>query len=108
MGTEEYVIGFFVPEPEAFERFAQENGFNGDVTSLSNNAEFLNRFHDEMRVYCKGKGLHSFELAKSFRIMTQSFEEQGLLTNTMKLKRMLARKVLSDEIDELYRLPRRR
>merc|ERR1711976_77637 len=106
--TEEYVIGFFVPEEEPFLAFAQENGFSGDVDSLSSNAKFLDVFHSTMKSYCQSKGLHSLEIAKSFMIMNKSFEEQGLLTNTMQLKRMLARKTLKAQIDELYRLPRRR
>merc|ERR1712227_904190 len=67
--TEEYVIGFFVPEEEAFLKFAQENGFSGDVEALSQDAKFLDLFHMTMKKYCKSKGLHSFEIAKSFKIM---------------------------------------
>merc|ERR1711976_775527 len=96
--TEEYVVGFFVPEEEPFLAFAQENGFSGDVASLIHNKDFLDKFHTTIKSYCQSKGLHSFEIAKSFKFMTTSFEEQGLLTNTMKLKRMLARRVLKAEI----------
>merc|ERR1712039_445495 len=67
--TEEYVIGFFVPEEEAFLAFANQNGFTGDMQSLINDEAFLAVFHTTMKKYCQSKGLHSFEIAKSFKIM---------------------------------------
>jgi len=35
--TEEYVVGFFVPEQEALDKFAEENGFSGSVAELAQN-----------------------------------------------------------------------
>ena len=106
--TEEYIVGFIVPDKKSFMSFAQENGQEGTFEALCKNEEVLAAFHATLKAFCKSKKLHGFEVCKQFKLITTPFEELGLQTNSFKLKRNKARQHFADDIEELYTLKRRR
>jgi len=55
-----------------------------------------------MTEHGKNSGLFGFERVQKIKLHPASFATKGLLTNTMKLQRHLAKKVFEKEIAELY------
>lgn len=47
-------------------------------------------------------GLFGFELANKLKLSAKSFMAYGLFTGTFKLQRVLAKKVLIDDINKMY------
>jgi len=59
--TEEYVIGFFVPDEKQFKKFASDNGIEGSFAELCSNEEVKDKFYAELRKHCYAKKLYGFE-----------------------------------------------
>lgn len=51
----------------------------------------------------KEAGLAGFEQAKNIYLDSSSFQERGVVTNTMKIQRHEAKKAYRDTIDKLYK-----
>ena len=51
----------------------------------------------------KNDGLMSFEQAKKIRLWHEPFQVVGVVTNTMKLQRNIAKEKFKKEIQELYK-----
>lgn len=50
----------------------------------------------------KTDNLFGFEQVKKIKLVSSPFMELGILTNTMKLQRNLAKTVLKEEIEKMY------
>ena len=51
----------------------------------------------------KNDGLMSFEQAKKIKLWHEPFQVVGVVTNTMKLQRHIAKEKFKKEIEELYK-----
>jgi long-chain acyl-CoA synthetase len=98
-----YNVCLVVPEFPALQRWAEEKGLPKDNKSLVGSAELQAFIAGEITSALKGK-YGGYEIPKKFLLLEENFTlENGMLTQTMKLKRRVVLKKYMDEIEALYR-----
>jgi len=97
-----YLIGFFVPNPEALKELATAVGVQGDMETLCKDKKVQEKFLEEINKKGKEEKLFSFELVKKIRLEPISLATKGLLTPSFKLKRYEAKLYFKDTIDRMY------
>jgi long-chain acyl-CoA synthetase len=98
----DFVIGFFVIDPEAAKKYCAEKGVTNDA-SLYSNADFKQTVYDDLMVLANSNKLNSLEKPKQITLLSEPFTtESDLLTPTMKLKRNIAKKMFQEQIDSMY------
>ncbi|XP_059803818.1 long-chain-fatty-acid--CoA ligase 5 [Hypanus sabinus] len=98
-----YLVGIVVPDPEVLPEFAASKGFQGSYEELCQIPEIKKAILDDLVNLGKQAGLKSFEQVKDLYLHTQMFSiENGLLTPTLKAKRLELNKFFKKQIDHLY------
>ncbi|XP_072883824.1 LOW QUALITY PROTEIN: long-chain-fatty-acid--CoA ligase 5 [Hemitrygon akajei] len=98
-----YLVGIVVPDPEVLPEFATSKGFKGSYEELCQIPEIKKAILDDLVNLGKQAGLKSFEQVKDLYLHTQMFSiENGLLTPTLKAKRLELNKFFKKQIDHLY------
>uniref|UniRef100_A0A8C1TE48 Arachidonate--CoA ligase n=1 Tax=Cyprinus carpio TaxID=7962 RepID=A0A8C1TE48_CYPCA len=99
-----YLIGVVVPDPEVFVDWAKERGIVGSYEELCQNPDVKKAVLEDMTAVGKEAGLKSFEQVKDFYLHPDMFSvSNGLLTPTLKSRRVDLRRVFSEEIARMYR-----
>jgi long-chain acyl-CoA synthetase len=91
-----------VPDFPSIERYAEKHGISGDIRQLVGNDEIQAMITGEILKVLQGR-YGGYEIPKKFIYLTEGFTlENGLLTQTMKLKRRVVLEKFKDRIDALY------
>ena len=97
-----YNICMIVPEPVALGEYAKKNNLPTDYKTLVDREDIQNMIIKEILDALKGK-YGSYEIPRKFIFLSEPFTlENGMLTQTMKLKRRNITKKYNDEIEALY------
>lgn len=95
-------ICFVVPEADALKGFAASHGLSGEPEELANSPELCTMLTREINEQLDGQ-YGKYEIPKKFIFLAEDFSvENGMLTQTMKLKRRVVVKKLKDQIEAQY------
>jgi long-chain acyl-CoA synthetase len=98
-----YNICMIVPDPVALEGYAQKNNLPKDIKSLIEQEDVQKMITKEILDTLKAK-YGSYEIPKKFFFLSEPFTlENGMLTQTMKLKRRVIMEEYNDQIEALYK-----
>jgi long-chain acyl-CoA synthetase len=97
-----YNICFIVPEFEAFKSLAARHGVSMEPKELIELQELQASLKEEIEKQLAGK-FGKYEIPKKFVFLADDFSvENGMLTQTMKLKRRVVLEELKDKIEAQY------
>lgn len=97
------VVGIVVPEMESVMQWCREKNFTGEWVKLCQNQEVKEFILEEITKLGKKSGLKSFEQVKDIYLHPRLLTiEDGLLTPTLKTKRLECRKYFKPQIDAMY------
>ncbi|KAM6954221.1 long-chain-fatty-acid--CoA ligase 1 [Aplochiton taeniatus] len=98
-----HLIGIVVPDPEVFTDWAKERGIVGSYEELCQNPDMKKAVLDDMAAVGKEAGLKSFEQVKDLYLHPEMFSvSNGLLTPTLKSRRVDIRRVFQEQIVNMY------
>ena len=98
----DYNVALVVPDFEVLEKYARENNLSGDPEALAGNPEVQKMISGAIADGLKGK-FSGYEIPRKFLFMPETFSsENGMLTQTMKLKRRNVLERYMPEIESLY------
>ncbi|KAI4872017.1 hypothetical protein NFI96_018459 [Prochilodus magdalenae] len=98
-----FLIGIVVPDPEVFVGWAKERGFVASYDELCQNPDIKKAVLEDMTAVGKQAGLKSFEQVKDLYLHSEMFSvSNGLLTPTLKSRRVDLRRVFSEQIAQMY------
>ena len=104
ISSESYCVAVIVVNREYLESWAGNNGFNSPVEELIVEEPVRKVLLEQLHRLGKDKGLNGFEQPKKILPRLDPFTvDNGLLTPTLKLKRVALRKFFGQDIEELYR-----
>ena len=84
------------------ERYAEKQGISGDIRQLVGNEQIQAMITGEILKVLQGR-FGGYEIPKKFLYLTEGFTaENGMLTQTMKLKRRVVLDKYMDRIEALY------
>ena len=96
-----YATALVSLDPEALEKFAEDNGLSGDFATLSQSDQV--RAQIQTDIDSLNEGLNRWETIKKFTILDRDLsEERGELTASLKVKRKVVEDHFSDLIDGMY------
>jgi long-chain acyl-CoA synthetase len=99
----EYNICMIVPDPVALDAYAQKNNLTKDFKALVENQDIQKMITKEILDSLKVK-YGSYEIPRKFLFISEPFTlENGMLTQTMKLKRKIITEKLADRIEAAYK-----
>eukprot|EP00178_Gracilaria_changii_P010458 TRINITY_DN3048_c0_g1_i1.p1 TRINITY_DN3048_c0_g1~~TRINITY_DN3048_c0_g1_i1.p1 ORF type:complete len:126 (+),score=11.83 TRINITY_DN3048_c0_g1_i1:1651-2028(+) len=101
--TETFCICIGVPNKKALQELASSKGIEGNYDELCKNDQIRAEVLANLNKVGKEAGLAGFEQAKNIYLDSSSFQERGVVTNTMKIQRHEAKKAYRDTIDKLYK-----
>ena len=98
-----FTVCLVYPDFEVMKKYAPEKGFPSDPEEMAQDPKFRQFIEDEIVRHLKGK-FGSYEIPKQYIILSEGFTvENGMLTQTLKLKRREVMKSYGDAIDSAYR-----
>uniref|UniRef100_A0AAR2LM42 Arachidonate--CoA ligase n=1 Tax=Pygocentrus nattereri TaxID=42514 RepID=A0AAR2LM42_PYGNA len=98
-----YLIGIVVPDPEVFVGWVKGKGIVGSYEELCQNPDVKKAVLEDMTAVGKEAGLKSFEQVKDLYLHPEMFSvSNGLLTPTLKSRRVELCKVFSEQIQRMY------
>ncbi|XP_014641740.1 PREDICTED: long-chain-fatty-acid--CoA ligase 1 isoform X3 [Ceratotherium simum simum] len=98
-----FLIAIVVPDAETLGAWAQKKGFEGSFEELCRNKDIKKAILEDMVKLGRDAGLKPFEQVKGITLHPELFSvDNGLLTPTMKAKRVELRNYFRSQIDELY------
>ncbi|KAL7827358.1 hypothetical protein SRHO_G00330760 [Serrasalmus rhombeus] len=98
-----YLIGIVVPDPEVFVGWVKGKGIVGSYEELCQNPDVKKAVLEDMTAVGKEAGLKSFEQVKDLYLHPEMFSvSNGLLTPTLKSRRVELCKVFSEQIERMY------
>lgn len=98
-----YTVAIVVPDEEVLCNWAKNEGVEGNFDELCANKHVKDHILREMHTFGKNGGLKRFEQVKDIFLDSQLFTiENGLLSPTLKSKRIALRKYFKDHINKLY------
>ena len=98
------LIGIINVEKTALEKFAEELAVTAEPgTPLEKNQKIKDKYIELMNELAKQKKLNPLERLKDILIETKTFQELGLLTEAMKIKRIDIRQYYQSDLDLLYK-----
>jgi len=101
----EYNVCMIVPDFMALERYAEKNNLPKDLKSLMARDDVQNMIAKDITDGLKKK-YGGYEIPKKFLFLPEPFTlENGMLTQTMKLKRRVITEKYNDRIEALYDKP---
>ena len=99
----EYNVCLLVPDFAALKDYAAKHNLPDDAESLAANEEIRSMITGEILASLKGK-YGSYEIPRKFDFLTEGFTlENGMLTQTMKLKRRVITEKYAERLEALYR-----
>uniref|UniRef100_A0A8C5JYP5 Long-chain-fatty-acid--CoA ligase n=1 Tax=Jaculus jaculus TaxID=51337 RepID=A0A8C5JYP5_JACJA len=97
------LVGVVVPDPDVLPSFAAKHGIKGTFKELCENQTVREAILEDIQKIGKEGGLKSFEQVKTIFVHPEPFSiENGLLTPTLKSKRVELAKFFKAQIDSLY------
>jgi len=97
-----YNICMISPEPAALIEYAEKNNLPTDIKALTDREDIQNMITKEILDALKEK-YGSYEIPRKFLFLSEPFTlENGMLTQTMKLKRRNITEKYNDQIEALY------
>ncbi|GFS96040.1 long-chain-fatty-acid--CoA ligase 1 [Nephila pilipes] len=97
------VVGVIVPEIEAVLQWCKEQEITGEWNHICQNKVVKEHILEELIALGRKSGLKSFEQVKDIYLHPRLFTiEDGLLTPTLKTKRLECRKNFKPQIDAMY------
>lgn len=97
-----YNVCLVIPDFEVAARWAEKNGVSGKPGDLVANEAFTKMVEEEITRHLR-KTFGGYEIPKKFMFLKEDFTvENGMLTQTMKLKRREVVKNFENEIEEMY------
>ncbi|XP_004680494.2 PREDICTED: long-chain-fatty-acid--CoA ligase 5 [Condylura cristata] len=97
------LVGVVVPDPDVLPSFATKLGVKGSLEELCQNQTVKEAILEDLKKIGKESGLKSFEQVKNIHLHPEQFSiENGLLTPTMKARRVELARYFRAEIDSLY------
>ena len=98
-----YTICLIVPDFFVLEKYAEKHHLPADIKALIQRKDVQDMMANEITSSLKGK-YGSYEIPKKFLFVTEIFTlENGMLTQTMKLKRQVVLTKYMDQIEALYK-----
>ena len=98
-----YTICLIVPDFFVLEKYAEKHNLSADIKTLIQRKDVQDMMANEITSSLKGK-YGSYEIPKKFLFVTEIFTlENGMLTQTMKLKRRVVLTKYMDQIEALYK-----
>ncbi len=98
----DYNVALVVPDFEVLEKYARENNLPDDPEALAGNPDVQEMISNAVSDGLKGK-FGGYEIPRKFLFMSETFSsENGMLTQTMKLKRRNVLERYMPEIESLY------
>lgn len=98
-----YNICIIVPDFDVLLNYAKEKGLPTDVKTLVERQDIIDLIGGAVTSQLKGK-FGGYEIPKKFIILPEPFSlDNGMLTQTMKLKRRVIMEKLNDRIEALYK-----
>jgi len=96
-------IALIIPDFEVLGKYAKKNGISDNPADLVNNKEVTDMITKEILDLLATK-CGSYEIPKKFIFIDEDFSlENGMLTQTMKLKRRVVIEKYKDQIEKLYK-----
>ena len=93
-----------VLDPETAATYSKKVG--KEVTSLTRDKDFISTVYADLMQLANLNSFNSLGRPKQIRLLLDPFNiEDGTLTPTMKLKRNVAKILLKDQIDQMYKEP---
>ncbi len=97
-----YNVCLVIPDFDVAARWAEKNGVSGNPEDLLANQAFTEMIENEITAHLK-KSFGGYEIPKKFLFLKDDFSvENGMLTQTMKLKRKEVIKTFQNEIEAMY------
>ncbi len=97
-----YNVCLTVPDFEVLKEYARENNLPADPAELVKCDEIKTLIGDAVTTFLKGK-FHGYEIPRKFLLVSDPFStDNGLLTQTMKLKRRIVLERYQSQIEALY------
>uniref|UniRef100_A0A674AM18 Arachidonate--CoA ligase n=1 Tax=Salmo trutta TaxID=8032 RepID=A0A674AM18_SALTR len=98
-----HLIGIVVPDPEVFIDWVKERGIIGSYKELCQHPDVKKAVLEDMTAVGKEAGLKSFEQLKDLHLHPEMFSvSNGLLTPTLKSRRVDIRRVFQEQITNMY------
>ncbi|XP_063051820.1 long-chain-fatty-acid--CoA ligase 6 [Engraulis encrasicolus] len=98
-----HLVGIVVPDPEVFIDWAKDRGIVGSYEELCQNPDVKKAVLADMTSVGKEAGLKSFEQVKDLYLHPEQFSiSNGLLTPTLKSRRVDLRKAFQEQIARMY------
>jgi long-chain acyl-CoA synthetase len=96
-------ICIIVPDFDVLLHYAKEKGLPTDIKTLVARQDIIDMIGDAVASQLKGK-FGGYEIPKKFILLPEPFSlDNGMLTQTMKLKRKVVMDKLNDQIEALYK-----
>ena len=96
-------ICIIVPDFDVLLHYAKEKGLPTDIKTLIARQDIIDMIGEDVIKQLKGK-FGGYEIPKKFLLLSEPFSlDNGMLTQTMKLKRNIVLTKLKDQIEELYK-----
>ncbi|XP_054634808.1 long-chain-fatty-acid--CoA ligase 1a isoform X2 [Dunckerocampus dactyliophorus] len=97
------LVGIVVPDPDFLTIWLKRRGMNGTYLDLCKSKDVKNAILEDLQKLGKQSGLKSFEQVRDIALHPEMFSVQnGLLTPTLKAKRVKLLSYFRAQIDELY------
>jgi len=98
-----YNICIIVPDFDVLLHYAEEKGLPTDIKTLVARQDIIDMIGESVISQLKGK-FGGYEIPKKFILLPEPFSlDNGMLTQTMKLKRKVVMDKLNDRIEALYK-----
>jgi long-chain acyl-CoA synthetase len=98
-----YNICIIVPDFDVLLHYAREKGLPTDIKTLVARQDIIDMIGESVTNQLKGK-FGGYEIPKKFILLPEPFSlDNGMLTQTMKLKRKVVMDKLNDRIEALYK-----
>ena len=98
-----YNVCIVVPDFDVLLDYAKEKGLPTDIKTLVEREDIIHMISEAVTGQLKGK-FGGYEIPKKFIILPEAFSlDNGMLTQTMKLKRKVILDKLNDRIEALYK-----
>ena len=96
-------VALIVPDPDATQKYAAEQGINGTLDELVANPRIKKKIEEEVEKY--SKTFKGFDRIKSFALIAEDFTVQNdMLTPSLKLKRRNVMAKWGELLEKLYAL----
>ena len=97
-----FTVGLVVPDFAMLTKYAEKHGLSADIGELVANADIQTMITGEILKVLEGR-YAKYEIPKKFLFLTEVFtHDNGMLTQTMKLKRRTVLERFKEKIEALY------